>query len=114
MYAGRKDLLDHWYLSEAAKQTLPESLPDILKEEQLIWSRIQEELPVKDNVRYFKRWYAVAAASVLLFLSLGTYFLLRPKVAKNDIAQHQLNKNDIRPGGNKAILTLAGGQAGGT
>jgi len=48
-----------------------------------------------------------AAASVILFLCLGTYYYFgRPK----KMGQNQLAKNIIKPGGNKAILTLASGE----
>ncbi|SDE40244.1 FecR family protein [Mucilaginibacter pineti] len=49
----------------------------------------------------------VAAASIILCLSIGGYFLLRKPSAQQTV---RVSKNDIAPGGNKAILTLAGGQ----
>jgi transmembrane sensor len=49
-----------------------------------------------------------AAASILLFLSFGTYFLLHKK---NSVQPFVISRaKDIAPGGNKAILTLANGQ----
>ncbi len=51
--------------------------------------------------------YRRFAASVLLILSAGSYFLLHKKYPTQQIAQ---NQNDIAPGGNKAILKLANGQ----
>lgn len=105
-----KVFLDHWYLSEATKQVAPELLPDALHEEQLIWNRILEEIPAKDNVRRLKKWHSIAAASILIFLSFGTYLLLKPKTASQNIVNNQPFKNDIAPGTNKAILTLAGGR----
>jgi len=48
------------------------------------------------------------AASILLSLSAGIYFFLQKKQADKQVAQNQMH--DIAPGGNKAILTLAGGQ----
>ncbi|MCC8423589.1 FecR family protein [Mucilaginibacter sp. UR6-11] len=57
--------------------------------------------PVK-TVRLWPRY--VAAASILLFLSFGAYFLLKPKPTP------QLAQNTILPGTNKAILTLGNGQ----
>jgi len=48
-----------------------------------------------------------AAASIILCLSIGGYFILnRPQ--PQPIAQNKTN--DLAPGGNKAILTLAGGR----
>ena len=51
------------------------------------------------------------AAAALLLLSIGTRFYFnRPKRNCNKTAQKQQPKNDILPGGNKAILTLANGK----
>ncbi len=62
---------------------------------------------------YKRTWYRVAAAaSVLLLLSIGGYFIfnnLAPKQIADIEKQQQFNKNDVAPGGNKAILTLANG-----
>jgi transmembrane sensor len=59
-----------------------------------------------------KGWYKVAvAASVILLASLAFYFL-KPtsskQIAQKTSTEYPL-KNDIAPGGNKAILTLADG-----
>jgi ferric-dicitrate binding protein FerR (iron transport regulator) len=49
----------------------------------------------------------VAAASIILCLSFGGYFLLHKQPTQR-IAQNKVQ--DIEPGGNKAILTLSNGQ----
>lgn len=57
-------------------------------------------------------WYKQAAAAlILLFIGLGTYYNF---IATNDsettvIATPVLAKKDLRPGGNRAILTLSNG-----
>lgn len=59
-----------------------------------------------------KNWYKVAAvASVILLLFVGMYFLkpTRSKEIAKNIAPVKPFKNDVAPGGNKAILTLADG-----
>lgn len=57
------------------------------------------------------RWWA-AAAIILLCIASGSYFFFFNKsnsgIAKTETRQSY--KNDIPPGGNKAILTLSGGQ----
>jgi len=68
--------------------------------------------PEKTGIRkivVFRR--IVAAASILLFLSIGGYFLLN-KPVKNQVAAIKPGtfKNDIQPGSNNAILTLANGK----
>ncbi|SEW53466.1 FecR family protein [Chitinophaga arvensicola] len=55
------------------------------------------------------RWLSAAAAALLLLLA-GAYWLLRPAAHAPEMATTApLLKNDIAPGGNKAILTLADG-----
>lgn len=66
---------------------------------------------LKDKIARQKRralWPRIAvAASVLMALSFGSYFLLHKQQPKQ-FAQNQ--KNDIAPGHNQATLTLAGGR----
>src|SRR5476651_1221546 len=52
----------------------------------------------------------VAAASLLIFLTAGLYFLIIHKPQQQQVAINKPLKNDIAPGGNKAILTLSNGQ----
>jgi ferric-dicitrate binding protein FerR (iron transport regulator) len=105
-----KILLDRWYFNEAAKQAVPDAPQHLLKEEQLIWNRILEEVPLDKKVRHLKKWHSIAAAAaVLFFLSFGIYFSSKKTVITNKVAKNQPLKNDIAPGGNKAILTLANG-----
>lgn len=69
-----------------------------------LMSRI-EETPV----RTIKLWpHIAAAASVLLVLSAGGYFLLHKTQLPQQVAQNQTQ--DIAPGHNQATLTLANGQ----
>lgn len=54
------------------------------------------------------RWPRIAvAASIVLALSFGGYFLLHQQQTQQTA---QNNHNDLLPGGNKAILTLANGR----
>ena len=56
---------------------------------------------------------AAAAAGVLIVLSIGLYFMFSHAGAKQEIVKkaptEKILKNDIAPGGNKAVLTLANG-----
>ncbi|MFT3701915.1 MAG: DUF4974 domain-containing protein [Agriterribacter sp.] len=55
-----------------------------------------------------KRW--LIAASLLILVLGGGYFLYRPSTAKQSIASSgEPVKHDAAPGGNKAVLTLADG-----
>ena len=56
--------------------------------------------------RFASRW--AVAASILIALSVGGYFLVHKKQPQQQIAQNKIH--DIAPGRNQATLTLAGGQ----
>jgi ferric-dicitrate binding protein FerR (iron transport regulator) len=99
-----KALLETWYLQEATKSEMDfpvDALERLLDE---VWESLPIHQPVKTNVRPLYIMRAVAA-SVLLLLSVGVYFFLKPQ-QKQQIARH----DQVVPGGNKAILTLANGQ----
>jgi transmembrane sensor len=69
---------------------------------------LMAEINRDDKFRIRPRYkIALAAASVVLAVSFGGYFLLHKKQKEQQIAQNQ--RQDILPGGNKAILTLANG-----
>jgi len=105
-----KTLLERWYLEESARQSMPEAPDEPAEEEQIIWNRILETLPAEPKILRFGKWYSIAAAAaILIFLSIGIYFVV-DKPAHLQIARNQIHHNDIGPGGNKAILTLANGK----
>lgn len=61
-----------------------------------------------------RKWQIPAAAAVILILlSAGAYFIFSSKSSKQELAKTQPPKpqlkNDIAPGGNKALLTLTDG-----
>jgi len=65
----------------------------------------------KTPLRYFRKWTAIAAA-LLLLLGISIYFIFKyPTKTEHKISKVQLPQKvqDIKPGGNKAILTLANG-----
>lgn len=66
-----------------------------------------EKKPLTMPSKYGWAKYA-AAASILLFISAGTYFLMRNNRKANNLVAN--NYKNIKPGGNKATLTLAGGK----
>ncbi|MFS2186789.1 FecR family protein [Mucilaginibacter sp. Mucisp84] len=106
-----QQLLDHWYLSEAAKQQVADEPANPLKDEKLIWDRITKEIPEAPKIIRFKKWYSTAAAAAaVIFVSFGTWFFIRLHQPVKQLAQQSYIKNDILPGGNKAILMLANGK----
>jgi ferric-dicitrate binding protein FerR (iron transport regulator) len=66
-------------------------------------------IPMRKN-----RWFLVAAAASIILMSAGAYFFISKKTSDKDGIVRANNragsyKNDILPGGNKAILKLADG-----
>jgi transmembrane sensor len=92
-------------LSKAAAAG-PAQLPDLDAKEQAIYAALRPQLITK---RTFALWPRIAAAaSILLVLSAGGYFLLHKNQPQQQIAQNQIH--DIAPGRNQATLTLANGK----
>jgi ferric-dicitrate binding protein FerR (iron transport regulator) len=61
-------------------------------------------IQTRKTIRLWPR--IAAAASILLFLSVGTYFYFKPNTPQEALAKQQ----DILPGHNQATLTLANGK----
>lgn len=55
----------------------------------------------------------LAAAAVVLLIGIGAWFLWQNELKEKEVVAAGLNEteNDIQPGGNKAILTLANGKS---
>ncbi len=79
---------------------------ELLNDLMEIRQRLAIDQPQKKPIRLWQR--VAAAASILMFLSVGLYFYLH-KTAPSQFTANNY-KNDIAPGGNKAILTLASGK----
>lgn len=76
-----------------------------LKIRERILNNINLQIEKRERVIFNKRFYWTAIAGMLFILSFGWYLLVHQTDVKN------LNKNSaiIKPGSNKAILTLANG-----
>jgi transmembrane sensor len=102
-----KALLESWYW-QYTYEDLP-AIPKTLKERQL--ARIRENLVAhigtQKRVTYHLWIRYAAAASVLLFLSIGGYFLFHKQPTQQTA---QTETIDIKPGIKKAILQLANGK----
>jgi len=102
--AAERDELLKWYRENAYQDAeFPENEEAV--GEAMLARLNRETKPLKIKVNYFK-W--VAAASVVLILGIAGVFV--SKITGNKATTQQLAKNDIPPGGNKAILTLANGK----
>jgi ferric-dicitrate binding protein FerR (iron transport regulator) len=98
-------LVETWYLTYGGKKTDP--LPGQVKTDQ------QESLnellsQINPERRLWPRF--AAAASILLFISIGGWlFISHKKSQDNQYAANQVARKQILPGGNKAIITLSDG-----
>lgn len=100
---GEKALVEKW-LFQSQNEALDLSDERIEQIGQEIWLNLP-----KPQLKIVKKtfWLRLAtAAAVLVFLSAGLYFTLNPINKGNAVVY----KTDIKPGSNKAILTLASGK----
>ena len=110
--SGEIQLVEQWYqeLADAGEWNWAEGERERLEgaiESRLLRQMRAEERPVRKISAV--RW--VAAAVFVLLAGAGTWLLLRNKTGESTmIAQQQRFKNDVGPGRNAAILTLAGGK----
>ncbi|HXS57456.1 MAG TPA: FecR domain-containing protein [Hanamia sp.] len=105
----KNDLWQLWYSSNTESQSEKKDWGEMLQKIQVRahnWEKNQS--PVFWTIP-FRR---VAAAIVILILGIGAYFLLPSKnirqLSKKESGGH-FYKNDVSPGGNKAVLTLSDG-----
>ncbi|HEY0669831.1 MAG TPA: FecR domain-containing protein, partial [Sphingobacteriaceae bacterium] len=96
-------LLEKWYnhySTESKVQVDHSELEERLKS-------IAGKIPVRYQAAKIRRMYyrIAAAASVLIILTASAWWFYH-----RDIPQSQIVKNDIAPGSNKAVLTLADGR----
>ena len=103
--------LEQWYVRFGDEQiTLTDSKhknAEALRN--AMFSRINAQIQQDEKpVRILWAWQRIAAAaSILLFLSVGGYFLFHKQLPQQQTAQNQ--KQDLAPGRNQATLTLANG-----
>ena len=94
-------------------EALLESSFDKQNTEQELSSEKQQQILANifthQEVKTHRLWPRIAAAaSVILALSIGGYFILHKQKPEQQVAENL--RNDIAPGSNKAILTLADGK----
>ena len=105
-------LKDHWERS-GQKNALRESELDVkfallmkdARHEAPVISMLSAKKERRKNIRY------AAAAIIICMLSVSVYFLFKPQPARQISKTENIKSpaNDVAPGGNKAILTLANG-----
>lgn len=102
-------LVERWYLKESDRKNMVDYESNFSLMESEIWDGTLEKagLPVEKN-RMHILGRAASAAAILLFIGFGAYFFsLR---GEQEPASPEIAKiTDAKPGGNKAVLTLADG-----
>lgn len=99
-------IVESWYLKVTENQEALPSEPDYASLGHSMWASIQERNQQPKKVKM--PWGWAAAAVILLALGFGFYqYLHTPKSGVQNAGS--LVQNDIKPGGNKAFLTLANG-----
>lgn len=87
------------------------ALPQISEEEkERQLDEVFNSLPIHPNhARRISLWSGIAAAAVVLIALGSALYFYRYTLPKQEVVQHKY-VNDIKPGGNKAVLTLADGR----
>lgn len=100
-------LLETWYL-QWQPEDLDVSYEELLAVKEEVW---QVVAPLQEKTTRIRLWPGIAAAaSLLLLLSASTYYLLRTQIKKPEAAIVNSPATDIKPGSNKALLTLSNGK----
>jgi transmembrane sensor len=95
-------LLENWYLQWKPDDDIQLSEYLIQNSVDRVWKRLQTGTHSKPIVRMWPR--IAAAVAILIILSTGTYFYLYKNKALTTV-----EIASVKPGGNKATLTLANG-----
>lgn len=113
-----KLILNEWYNSFNDAET---EITTEAETEQQISDRIRTRLfttidrEQESRVAKPRRKWQIAAAATVILLAGATYFMVSSRSPKQELTKNQsINpslKNDIAPGGNKAILLLADGSS---
>lgn len=106
--ADMKELIDRKIRNTGADMRLPDEVAD-----SMLQNILRSATPAR-KMRSWKFQYAAAAAVIIGMLSLGSYFFLNTTHGEHSMAQTgnlTVGKNDVVPGKNKAVLTLADGSS---
>jgi transmembrane sensor len=104
--AEEEVMLEGWYLKLTAEQRVSISEKHLVQKKQAIWKNLQVNNGAAKIVK-FKVWAQIAAAAIVI-IAVGMLYFYQKDTTKQTV--NHIAKNDIRPGGNKAYLTLASGK----
>lgn len=101
-----KDLVETWYLQFEQKDFKELSTAQREADLDMIWNKLPVPQPAK---KHLALWYRIAAAAaVLIFLSVGIYYISYREPDQQQVLQTIAQM--AKPGGNKAVLTLSNGK----
>jgi hypothetical protein len=106
-------LLDEYYkrLEEMSDVSLSDEQEHALKVSIMEKISARIDSPNEQSKQTLKRSYRIwyAAASILIMVAVGSYFIRKDQKAEMVSKVPGTTKQDIRPGSNKAVLTLSSG-----
>src|ERR1700743_26145 len=100
-----KALIESYYLQHQEEELTAYTLEERLQDAGSVWASLHHEKAARRLTPVLLR--ITVAASVVIALSFGTYYILGHKRPAKQIVK--VKPHDIAPGSNKAILTLANG-----
>ncbi len=104
-----KRLVEAWHIEELSAKQYDLDIDRLEAAQVEVRMEIKNKLPKRAPVRRIFLWQKLAAAAVIFIVfSLGIYLYMGP--SGNILANKSITKQEIAPGGNKAVLTLAGGK----
>jgi transmembrane sensor len=104
--AEEEALFEGWYLKLTAEEQVSISEKRLAQKKQAIWKNLQVSNGAAKMVKF--RVLAQIAAAAIVILAVGILYFYQKDTTEQ--AVNHIVKNDIRPGGNKAYLTLANGK----
>lgn len=97
--------IEAWYINQPVG-LITDPVEELAKD----LDEVEQRLIIHTTRRLVTMWPRIAAAaSILLFLSVGGYYLLHKQVSTQQLAQNHIY-NDVPPGHNKAVITLSNGK----
>jgi len=106
--AEEEAMLESWYLQQADRESVSINKEQLLKSKQAIWNNLPVNRKIAKVVQF--RLMVKIAAAAMAILAIGAFALYLKQKNTNIQKAAQLVKNDVKPGGNKAYLTLANGK----
>ncbi|QPH38482.1 FecR family protein [Pedobacter endophyticus] len=105
---AEKALVESWHLKALSNRDSDLNHAELIDARKQIWTAIQDETAINSGIKN-RLWLKLAAAAMVLFF-IG--FVIKRQLYDNIGTKPEITKNQdpiIRPGGNKATLTLADG-----